>query len=858
MGDNFRHLLSKEGGDVFVIVIALTLLIVLRKALILEEKTEIFKDFPVGERRSGGGARWSDGGARWNATIQKYFTKEPKPSIPTSSSPLNSNEHNNKRSREEVELSEDEIVGDPALRKPINDYPTNIREEVRRRYIAKGACQPKGHVFPKTKVCGFMRKFQETWFDNFCWLEYSVSKDAAFCLWCYLFPTGNKFGDDVYINHGFNNWKKACENFRDHERGRNSRHNHARVQFESFKDQRHNVNYMMPRRCKQDEIDYRIRLTAVVDVIRFLLQQGLAFRGHDEAASSNSRGNFLELVKWYCEHNDEVNKVFNSNAPRNNQLTSPKIRKEIVNACAMEVRKIIVNEVKGRFFSLLIDESRDCSIKEQMAVVLRYVDDGGEVIERFIRVMHVIDTCASSLKSAIDNFFAKHGLTMSRVRGQGYDGASNTRGELNGLKQKILHENKYAFYIHCFAHQLQLVVVTTSSEYASVSNFFDYLGRIVNIIGASCKRKDAIRQKQYDDFVKRIEMGEICTGKVRVVTIALSREGPDGKTRALQLKNQNIGNAVQLIKDVKNDIKKYRDDGWEELMEEVSSFCFQNEIHMPNMEDVIPGRVRRTIDDEPQTNLHRFRADIFYQVVDLLFNEMNERFTKSNSELLMCIACLDPRDLFQSFDRERLLRLAELYSEDFCGSDLGQLKIQLGRYISNVKSNEAFSNLRDIGELAKKMVEMKYHITYELVYRLIELALVLPIATAIVERSFSAMKYIKNNLRNKMDDDYLTDSLVCYVEKDIFAKVENEAILQRFQAMGPRRLQLPVDRSVGKKKMASQPMTTAASATSAIMTSVLSAVMTSAVTVSTGLVTPLPNAVSHAEKPEKFSGLNFK
>jgi hypothetical protein len=179
---------------------------------------------------------------------------------------------------------------------------------------------------------------------------------------------------------------------------------------------------------------------------------------------------------------------------------------------------------------------------------------------------------------------------------------------------------------------------------------------------------------------------------------------------------------------------------------------------------------------------------------------MNERFTKSNSELLMCIACLDPRDSFWNFDRERLLQLAELYSEDFSGSDMGQLRIQLDRYISNVKNNEVFSGLRDIGELAKKMVEMKYHITYELVYRLLELALVLPVATATVERSFSAMKFIKTNLRNKMDDIFLTDALLCYVEKEVFASVENEAILQRFQAMGPRRLQLPANAMVCKKQ----------------------------------------------------------
>ncbi|MFS7932610.1 hypothetical protein Hanom_Chr04g00369961 [Helianthus anomalus] len=51
--------------------------------------------------------------------------------------------------------------------------------------------------------------------------------------------------------------------------------------------------------------------------------------------------------------------------------------------------------------------------------------------------------------------------------------------------------------------------------------------------------------------------------------------------------------------------------------------------------------------------------------------------------------------------------------------------------------------------------------------------------------------------------------------------------------------------------MASQPVSTFVSA-------VMTVVMTSAVAVTTGLVAPLPNAVSHAEKPEKFNDVNFK
>ncbi|CAN1848546.1 hypothetical protein LINPERHAP1_LOCUS38976 [Linum perenne] len=69
-----------------------------------------------------------------------------------------------------------------------------------------------------------------------------------------------------------------------------------------------------------------------------------------------------------------------------------------------------------------------------MGVVLRYVDGKGCVIERFLGISHVRDTKAMSLKTAIESMLMKNGLSISRVRGQGYDGASHMKGEINGLK----------------------------------------------------------------------------------------------------------------------------------------------------------------------------------------------------------------------------------------------------------------------------------------------------------------------------------------------------------------------------------------------------------------------------------------
>ena len=98
--------------------------------------------------------------------------------------------------------------------------------------------------------------------------------------------------------------------------------------------------------------------------------------------------------------------------------------------------------------------------------------------------------------------------------------------------------------------------------------------------------------------------------------------------------------------------------------------------------------------------------------------------------------------------------------------------------------------LKGIGDLFKKLVETRKNIVYPLVYLLVKLALLLPVATATVERAFSAMKFIKNRLRNRMGDQWMNDCLVTYIENDVFDSIDNELIMQRFQNMKSRRMQL--------------------------------------------------------------------
>ena len=97
-----------------------------------------------------------------------------------------------------------------------------------------------------------------------------------------------------------------------------------------------------------------------------------------------------------------------------------------------------------------------------------------------------------------------------------------------------------------------------------------------------------------------------------------------------------------------------------------------------------------------------------------------------------------------------------------------------------MRSNEEFVGLKRLGDLAKKMVETKKDKVYPLVYLLITLALVLPVATATVERVFSGMNIVKNRLRNRMGDQLMNDNLIVYIEKDIFDSIDNEVVIQHF------------------------------------------------------------------------------
>jgi hypothetical protein len=245
----------------------------------------------------------------------------------------------------------------------------------------------------------------------------------------------------------------------------------------------------------------------------------------------------------------------------------------------------------------------------------------------------------------------KHGLLIANLRGQGYDGASNMRGEFNGVQKLVRDENPYAFYMHCFGHRLQLVVVAVSRCCSSFEDFFEYVSLIVSSSSASCKRKDILLDKQRRILLAKLESGDIFSGRGKNQETSLARpedtrwgshyttlariesmweavievlgivhKDERNPSRAgglvhimesftfvfimklmlkilritnelsliLQNKDQNIVQAMSLVTDVRSCLIDMRNHGWEPLFEEVKTFCNENDIPLPNVDEVVP------------------------------------------------------------------------------------------------------------------------------------------------------------------------------------------------------------------------------------------------------------------------------
>nr|KAJ0185251.1 hypothetical protein LSAT_V11C900460530 [Lactuca sativa] len=127
-------------------------------------------------------------------------------------------------------------------------------------------------------------------------------------------------------------------------------------------------------------------------------------------------------------------------------------------------------------------------------------------------------------------------------------------------------------------------------------------------------------------------------------------------SQALQRKDQDIVNAISLVKSTSATLKKMRNDGFNALILDITSFCENNNIQTPNTEEFyVNPRARRQY-----TNISNRHMQI---------QEFGDRFNEVSYELLICMTSLNPHDSFCDFDPSKLRKLIDFYPHDFSYKD---------------------------------------------------------------------------------------------------------------------------------------------------------------------------------------------
>ncbi|KAB1994140.1 hypothetical protein ES319_D13G079600v1 [Gossypium barbadense] len=353
-------------------------------------------------------------------------------------------------------------------------------------YIKAGPYQPILSEYPTYNSKKHPRYFQPSWFKQFSWLEYSPSNDAVFYLPCSLFNSNasSHFGSTAFTQSGFSNWKKVHDTL------------------------------SLDRQTTQQIAINCLRLKSNIDVVRWLSFQGCAFR---------------------VSYDEKVEDVLES-APQNASYTSSTIQKEIWQIYANRVRNVNREEIGDRKFSIIVDEARDESKKEQMAIILRFVDKQGQ-------------------------------LTSGKGRNQ--------------------------------IGTLQRPVTSLLKMYNATSTILENLKNITSNYSQRGDAHNEYNKLRSFEFIFILHMMKEVLG----VT--------DNLCQALQRRSQDILNALSLVFTTKYLIQKLKDDGWNELLKNVISFCETWELDFPDMNaQYIVGRSHNKKEDV--TVEHHYRVDILF------------------------------------------------------------------------------------------------------------------------------------------------------------------------------------------------------------------------------------------------------
>ncbi|XP_046842027.1 zinc finger MYM-type protein 1-like [Xenia sp. Carnegie-2017] len=274
------------------------------------------------------------------------------------------------------------------------------------------------------------RYFQGQWLRNYEWLVYNREKNKAFCEICSThFKIKGVFGS---YEVGFDNWKKGCEKFNEHENS----YAHKEACATSDKGQL-SISIACSSLALETQQLRRKGLISHLQTLKTLLRQGIAIRGRTDFESNIHQFNLDKAI------NDKALKLL---LDENRYVTAHDILDEQKQMIVLNARRhLIVKILVRESFSILADESSDVSKKEQLSFSVRTCDDNYEVSEDFVGIYECLQGLSSdALLYYTKDILLRCGMEGHKMAAMGFDGASAMKSLARKLKEDVAPNAIYA------------------------------------------------------------------------------------------------------------------------------------------------------------------------------------------------------------------------------------------------------------------------------------------------------------------------------------------------------------------------------------------------------------------------------
>ena len=208
---------------------------------------------------------------------------------------------------------------------PITD---DILKKTSRCYVIKG----------KTKT----RCVQKQWFETYKWLTLCESRQKLFCFICRNQNskgslTFSKNAEGAFISDGFDNWKKGIIKFQSHQQSKC----HREAVEKYYACNKCPVSSQLDSHLELNQSLRRNGFMKLLSSLRYLLRQGLAFRGH-----SDVDGNIAQLLRLRSEDVKELDSF-----SKNKRYNSPDIHNELISLFSNDILRSIIADIKSNIIN---------------------------------------------------------------------------------------------------------------------------------------------------------------------------------------------------------------------------------------------------------------------------------------------------------------------------------------------------------------------------------------------------------------------------------------------------------------------------------------------------------------------------